>query len=90
MTTERYLRISDICGEPAVSEEQAARNRERGRGPRKASPGKVGILPMGQNTWWRWVQEGKAPKPVKLSTRMTCWRESDVAAFQKRMEREHG
>jgi len=45
---------------------------------------------LGQNTWWRWVAEGKAPKSVKLGDRITCWRESDVRAFLARMEKVDG
>lgn len=36
------------------------------------------IVPIGATTLWRWVREGKFPKPVKLSERVTAWRAEDV------------
>lgn len=43
--------------------------------------GKVGLLPISRSTWWEWVSSNKAPKPVKLSSRVTVWRTADVLAF---------
>ncbi len=40
-----------------------------------------GIVPVSGSTWWRWVKSGKAPKPVKLSDRITAWRVEDIRAF---------
>jgi len=36
------------------------------------------ILPFSSATLWRMVKTGTFPKPVKLSTRITAWRISDV------------
>lgn len=36
------------------------------------------VIPVGKTTWERWVNEGKAPKPVKLSERVTAWKVSDI------------
>jgi prophage regulatory protein len=36
------------------------------------------IVPVGRSTLWEWVKEGKFPKPVKLSPRVTVWRSADV------------
>lgn len=41
---------------------------------------KRGILPVSPATIWRWVQEGKFPKPVKLG-RSTVWSMQDINAF---------
>lgn len=40
--------------------------------------GRPGIVPVSSATWRRWVKDGKAPKPVKLSERVTVWRVGDV------------
>ncbi len=40
-----------------------------------------GPLPVGKTTLWQWVRDGKFPRPVKLSTRVTAWRAEDVQAF---------
>lgn len=38
------------------------------------------LVPVGKSTWWAWVANGTAPKPVKLG-RCTFWRYSDVISF---------
>ena len=38
-------------------------------------------VPVGRSTWWKWIKDGHAPRPVKIGPRTTAWRESDVAAF---------
>jgi predicted DNA-binding transcriptional regulator AlpA len=40
-----------------------------------------GPLPVGKTTLWQWVRDGKFPRPVKLSTRVTAWKAEDVQAF---------
>lgn len=37
------------------------------------TPGKPGKLPASPATIWRWVREGKFPKPFKLSDAITVW-----------------
>lgn len=39
------------------------------------------IIPVSSATWWRWVKSGKAPRPVKLSERVTAWRAEDIRKF---------
>jgi len=39
------------------------------------------IVPVSASTWWRWIAQGKAPKPVKLSDRVTAWRAEDIRGF---------
>ena len=36
------------------------------------------LVPIGRSTWWVGVREGRFPKPVKLSPRVTCWRGEDI------------
>ncbi|MGJ5036717.1 helix-turn-helix transcriptional regulator [Bradyrhizobium sp. HKCCYLRH3059] len=38
----------------------------------------VGPIPVGRSTWWKGVQEGRYPKPVKLGPRITAWRVADI------------
>ena len=40
-----------------------------------------GIIPVSSATWWRWVKSGKAPRPAKLSERVTAWRAEDIRTF---------
>ena len=41
---------------------------------------KIGI---GKSTVWLWVKEGKFPKPIKLSPRVTVWDENYINEWQK-------
>ena len=40
-------------------------------------------IPVSASTWWSGVREGKFPPPVKLSKRVTAWRESDIRALME-------
>lgn len=44
-------------------------------------PEVLDIIPVSKSTWWKGVKDGKYPKAVKLSPRVTCWRLSDIAAI---------
>lgn len=46
-----------------------------------AKPPIPAIIPVGKSTWWKWVQEGKAPAPVKLGPRITMWRWAEIQRF---------
>lgn len=39
------------------------------------------MIGVSGSTIWQWSRDGKFPKPVKLGTRTTAWRHSDVLAF---------
>ncbi|GGX76811.1 AlpA family phage regulatory protein [Massilia dura] len=43
--------------------------------------GKPGKLPVSPATVWRWVREGKFPKPFKLGRSVTVWDADEVEAF---------
>ncbi len=60
-----YLREAVLIGSPATP------NRAKTRG----------ILPCSRSSLWRWIREGKFPRPQKLGDRITAWRASDVAAW---------
>ena len=36
------------------------------------------LFPVGATTWWKGIAEGRYPRPVKLSTRITAWRVKDI------------
>lgn len=42
---------------------------------------KSGKLPVSQATIWRWVKEGRFPKPFKLGERITVWNIEDIEYF---------
>ncbi len=35
-------------------------------------------IPVSRSHWWQGVKEGRYPKPIKLSERITVWRASDI------------
>jgi predicted DNA-binding transcriptional regulator AlpA len=39
------------------------------------------ILPVAHSTLWRMVGDGRFPKPLKLSERVTVWRAEEVFAW---------
>ena len=41
------------------------------------------LIPIAHSTLWAWVRAGKFPSPLKLSDRITVWRNSDVQTFIK-------
>lgn len=46
-----------------------------------STPAKPGKLPVSPATIWRWVREGRFPKPFKLSDSVTVWDVAEVDAF---------
>jgi prophage regulatory protein len=52
-----------------------------------STPAKLGKLPVSRATVWRWVREGKFPKPFKLGESVTVW---DLAAVDAFIERQAG
>lgn len=47
-------------------------------GTKKSNPPIPPIIPIGKTSWWQGVKEGKFPKPIKLSPRITVWRVEDI------------
>lgn len=39
------------------------------------------IIPVSKSTWWAGVKDGRFPKSVKLSTKITAWRVEDIRAL---------
>lgn len=54
--------------------------REKQLATKKDSPG---MIPVSPTTLWRWVKEGKFPRPFKLGERVTVWDADQVDAFLK-------
>ena len=44
-------------------------------------PGKPGKLPVSPATIWRWVRDGRFPKPFKLGAATTVWNLDEIEAF---------
>lgn len=39
------------------------------------------IIPVGRSTWWAGVKSGRFPQPLRLSSRCSVWRLSDIRAL---------
>jgi prophage regulatory protein len=63
--SQRVIRISELASTPA----------------KLTKPAKPGLLPVSPATVWRWVREGKFPKPFKLGKSVTVWDVALVEAF---------
>lgn len=44
-------------------------------------PAILRVIPVSRSTWWEWVRNGRAPKPVKLGPRTTAWKATDIHAL---------
>ena len=38
-------------------------------------------FPVSKSTWWAGIKAGKYPQGIKLSSRVTAWRNSDIRAL---------
>ena len=52
------------------------------------TPKKPGILPVSPATIWRWVRDGKFPKPIKLGASVTGWSTNEIDAFVEASRKE--
>ena len=39
------------------------------------------FVPVSRSNWWAGVKEGRFPKPLKLSQRVTVWKASEIRAI---------
>ena len=46
--------------------------------------GPGGPIPVSKSTWWKGVQDGRYPRPIKLAPRVTAWRVEDIRALIER------
>ena len=77
-----YLRAHQIVGQEAITEEQAAQNRQVGKGPKRPRPAIPPIIPVSRATWWNGVKSGRFPRGMKLSGgNITVWRVEDIREY---------
>ena len=79
--SNRLLRLPQIIGQKEVTPEQAETNRKSDRSPKSPRPYIEARIPVSPASWWAGVKSGKYPQPIKLGSRTTCWRESDIIAL---------
>jgi predicted DNA-binding transcriptional regulator AlpA len=72
------LRLSQIIGQDEVTEEQAAENKKRNKGPKTVQPKITPLIPICKSAWWAGVRDGRYPQSVKLGPKTTAWRAEDI------------
>ena len=75
---DRFLRLPQIIGQKEVSTDQAKANRKVGKSPTTPRPFIAPRIPVSRAAWWLGVKVGKYPKSIKLGSRTTVWRESEI------------
>jgi predicted DNA-binding transcriptional regulator AlpA len=45
------------------------------------TPNKPGMLPVSPATIWRWVRDGKFPKPFNIGARTTVWDYHEIQTY---------
>jgi prophage regulatory protein len=65
----KLLRLSQIIGKPGNPNAIPA------------IPTVPAIIPICASAWWQGVKDGRYPKSIKLSPRVTVWRENEVLAL---------
>lgn len=80
-TNARLLRLPQIIGQSEVTAKQAEENRLTGKSPKSPRQFIQPRIPVSRAAWWAGVKDGKYPQPVKLGSRTTVWRESDIDAL---------
>jgi prophage regulatory protein len=89
MSQRVVIRLAELASFPAQEAQPAqpaiagkrGKKGKRARLAKAARPAKRGKLPASPATIWRWVREGKFPKPFKLGSGITVWDEAEVDAF---------
>ncbi len=67
--SNKLLRLPQIIGKPGNPNATPA------------IPPIPAIIPVCASAWWAGVKAGRYPKPIKLSPRVTAWREDEVLAL---------
>ncbi len=77
-----FLTLVQIIGQEEVTEQQAAENRKRGKGPKRPRHGKSAIIPVKKSCWWEGVKSGRFPAPVKVGNgRGSFWKVESIRAL---------
>lgn len=56
----------------------------------KANPPVPPIIPVSKSSWWKGINDGLYPKPVKLGPRTTAWLVDDIHALIDRLAKREG
>ena len=93
-----FLRLNQIIGRPAVSEEEACQNqrdaetakklgKKPNSRPKRARQAIPALIPISASSWWEGVNKGRYPDPVRHNG-VTLWKISSIRMLIKEIERE--
>jgi hypothetical protein len=82
LAPSRYVRVSDLVGQPEVTPTEAARNRRNGTYPQTVREARPGLLGISRATFWRLVARG-AFTPIRPTTGITLFDRAEVEAWLK-------
>jgi len=51
-------------------------------------PDVLAVIPIGKTTWYKWINEGKAPKGTRLAPKIIAWKVNDIKVLIKNLEDE--
>jgi prophage regulatory protein len=71
--------IPRLTGFDALPDSAFIREAQLVQSPKR--PDSPAPLPFSAPTLWRMVAKGLFPKPIRISTRVTCWKVSEVRAW---------
>ena len=87
-----FLRLFQIIGRPAVTEDEAEQNRrdaeaaiacgqKPNKKPKRPRPAVQSIIPVSRASWYKGIKSGIYPTPIKLGARISVWKASDIQAL---------
>ena len=44
-------------------------------------PQVLALIPISKSAWWAGCKTGRFPKPIKLGSRTTVWKDEDITAL---------
>ena len=48
-------------------------------------PAVLSRIPVSKSLWWVWCKSGKAPAPIRISSRCTVWKSSEIDSFIEKL-----
>ena len=83
---DRFLRLPQIIGQKEITTDQAEANRKVGKYPTAPRPFIEPRIPVSRAAWWMGVKGGRYPKSIKLGSRTTVWRESEIEKLMEQSD----
>lgn len=77
--TPRLLKLSELCNFPEKKLRFHIKDESNGDyRVQNARPASKGYLNISKATLFRWINEGKFPKPTKLSPKVAVWSKLEI------------